>query len=111
MRTSKRPSGCSRTWRSKHRAAAAGRRTGSIVVSIDGRICPPGEQVVSVFDRGFLYGDSVFETLRTYGGVPFELDRHLARLERSAALVFIDLSVSQAILRQEISTALSAAAN
>lgn len=83
----------------------------SIVVSIDGRLCPPGEQVVSVFDRGFLYGDSVFETLRTYDGVPFELEEHLARLERSAALVFIELSVSRAVLRGEIATALSASGN
>jgi branched-chain amino acid aminotransferase len=83
----------------------------SIAVSIDGRLCPPGEQVVSVFDRGFLYGDSVFETLRTYDGVPFELDEHLARLERSAALVFIELPVSREILREEIGTALKAADN
>jgi branched-chain amino acid aminotransferase len=83
----------------------------SIVVSVDGRLCPPGEQVVSVFDRGFLYGDSVFETLRTYNGVPFELDAHLARLERSAALVFIDVPVTREVLGGEIATALRTAAN
>ena len=43
----------------------------SELVSIDGRIVSAAEASVSVFDRGFLYGDSVFETLRTYGGVPF----------------------------------------
>jgi branched-chain amino acid aminotransferase len=83
----------------------------SVVVSIDGRLCPPGAQVVSVFDRGFLYGDSVFETLRTYDGVLFELDEHLARLERSAALVFIELAVGRGVLRGEIATALSTARN
>jgi branched-chain amino acid aminotransferase len=73
---------------------------------IDGRIVPPEQALVSVFDRGFLYGDSVFESLRTYGGVPFALDEHLARLERSAARVFIALPVSLAVLRGEILAAL-----
>ncbi len=76
-------------------------------VMIDGRIVPPEQALVSVFDRGFLYGDSVFESLRTYGGVPFALDEHLARLERSAARVFIALPVSVATLRAEILSALS----
>jgi branched-chain amino acid aminotransferase len=53
-------------------------------VNLDGRIVPPAEAVVSVFDRGFLYGDSVYEVIRTYGGAPFELDAHLRRLAGSA---------------------------
>lgn len=48
-----------------------------------------GSPVVSVFDRGLLYGDSVFETLRTYGGRIFELEAHLERLKSSAELVGI----------------------
>ena len=76
-------------------------------VMIDGRLVPPEQAVVSVFDRGFLYGDSVFESLRTYGGVPFALDEHLARLERSAARVLIALPVSVASLREEISLAVA----
>ncbi len=57
------------------------------LVMIDGRILDPEDAKVSVFDRGFLYGDAVFETIRTYGGVPFALDRHLERLsERGARL-------------------------
>ncbi|HEY5373453.1 MAG TPA: aminotransferase class IV [Polyangiaceae bacterium] len=76
-------------------------------VMIDGRLVPPEQAVVSVFDRGFLYGDSVFESLRTYGGVPFALDEHLARLERSAARVLIALPVSVASLREEILAAVA----
>ena len=76
-------------------------------VMIDGRLVPPEQAVVSVFDRGFLYGDSVFESFRTYGGVPFALDEHLARLERSAARVLIALPVSVASLREEILSALA----
>ena len=83
----------------------------SIVVMIDGRIRPPGEQSASVFDRGFLYGDSVFETIRTYGGAPFELDEHLRRLEHSARLVFIPLPVPISGLAAEVLEAVGAAAN
>jgi branched-chain amino acid aminotransferase len=47
------------------------------------------EALVSVFDRGFMYGDGVFETLRVYGGRAFQLHDHLGRLETSAGLVRI----------------------
>ena len=40
-------------------------------VAIDGEVVDSDEARVSVFDRGFLYGDSVFEVYRTYAGVPF----------------------------------------
>lgn len=78
---------------------------------IDGQLRPPGALHVSVFDRGFLYGDSVFETLRTYRGVPFELREHLARLARSAALVFIDLPVPVEQLEAEVLAAIEAGQN
>ena len=60
------------------------------VVSIDGLILSPDEATVSVFDRGFVYGDSVFEVLRSYGGELTTLDEHVARLTRSAELVAMD---------------------
>lgn len=82
-----------------------------IVVMIDGQLRPPGAQHISVFDRGFLYGDSVFETLRTYGGVPFELREHMDRLARSASLVFIELPVPLAALEAEVLAAIDAAGN
>ncbi len=78
---------------------------------IDGRPMAPEVAKVSVFDRGFLYGDSVFEALRTYGGRPFALDRHLARLARSAERVFIDLPVSLAQLGREVDSAIVGAGN
>ena len=59
----------------------------SIRVHVGGRVCPPEEAKVSVFDRGFLYGDSVYETVATSGGRLFALPEHLARLERSAARI------------------------
>jgi branched-chain amino acid aminotransferase len=80
-------------------------------VMIDGSRVPLEQATVSVFDRGFLYGDSVFETIRTYGGRPFELDRHLSRLARSSGAVFIDLPVSTEVLAREIGECIQAAGN
>jgi branched-chain amino acid aminotransferase len=60
---------------------------------------------VSVFDRGFLYGDSVFETIRTYGGKPFALREHVERLAWSAGRVFIDVPVSLDVLCEEVERA------
>jgi branched-chain amino acid aminotransferase len=82
-----------------------------IAVMIDGELRAPGAQLVSVFDRGFLYGDSVFETLRTYGGQPFGLTEHVERLARSAALVFIELPVPRTTLEAEVRAAVAAGQN
>lgn len=78
---------------------------------IDGILSPLAEATVSVQDRGFLYGDSVFETLRTYGGEPFALGEHLDRLEDSARLVFIEMPISRQGLEREILDAIVAAGN
>ncbi|MEY2935160.1 MAG: hypothetical protein RL033_5909 [Pseudomonadota bacterium] len=83
----------------------------AILVVLDGQSCPPAEPSVSVFDRGFLYGDSVFETLRTYDGKPFELEEHIRRLERSAGLVFIPLPISSAELAREVLAAIASTGN
>jgi branched-chain amino acid aminotransferase len=57
---------------------------------------------VSVYDRGFLYGDSVFEVIRTYGSKCFGLEEHVARLHRSAAKIAMDLPWSESALVEEI---------
>lgn len=80
-------------------------------VSIDGLIVAPEDAKVSVYDRGFLYGDGVFETLRTYRGALFALDEHLDRLEASARAVGIPLPTSRAALERETVEALQAAGN
>jgi branched-chain amino acid aminotransferase len=58
-------------------------------VHLNGRIVPVAQAHVSVFDRGLLYSDGVFETLRTYRGVPFALREHLDRLATSAEFLGI----------------------
>ena len=47
-------------------------------VCINGKFLLQNNAVVSAFDNGFLYGDGVYETMRTYQGVIFELDIHLS---------------------------------
>lgn len=79
------------------------------LVLIDGVAVEPAAAQVSVFDRGFLYGDSVFETLRTYGGRPFALAAHLQRLERSATLVAMKVPLSLEELAREVERGLSLA--
>ena len=83
----------------------------SRVASIDGVLHAPEEARVSVYDRGFLYGDSVFETIRTYGGEPFALGEHLARLARSAAKIGFTLPIAAADLALEVRRAVRAARN
>ena len=78
-------------------------------VSIDGHVVDSGEARVSVFDRGFLYGDSVFEVFRTYGGVPFGQREHLERLQRSADRLMISMPVSVETLSSEVAATLEAA--
>jgi branched-chain amino acid aminotransferase len=77
-------------------------------VMIDGQLVAPEAALVSVFDRGFLYGDSVFESMRTYGGRLCAFELHLARLERSAARVLIPLPVPLSQIRGEVLEALHA---
>lgn len=58
-----------------------------IAVNINGRLTDAANAAVSPLDRGFLFGEGVYETLRTYNRHPFLLNRHLARLRASADLI------------------------
>lgn len=64
---------------------------GKGLVYVNGRCRPPERARVSALDRGFLFGDGIFETMRAYGGVIFLLERHLERLRQSAALTGLPL--------------------
>ena len=83
----------------------------SIKVNIDGQIFERDEARVSVFDRGFLYGDSVFEVMRTYHGIPCRESDHLERLQGSCDRVLIQNPWSQTRIREEVSRTLAAAEN
>jgi len=62
---------------------------------VNGAYCPAQSGTILANDRGFLYGDGLFETLRVYRGKPFRLSEHLERLNRSARALKITLPVSQ----------------
>ena len=53
------------------------------MVFLNGKFMPVEEARVPVLDRGFIFGDGVYELVPVYSRVPFRLDEHLARLERS----------------------------
>ncbi|HEY8379800.1 MAG TPA: aminotransferase class IV, partial [Nannocystis sp.] len=70
-----------------------------IYLSTAGRPLDPDDARVPVLDRGFLFGDGVFETLRTAGGRPVLWRPHLDRLRRSAAGIGLPIPWSDAELR------------
>jgi branched-subunit amino acid aminotransferase/4-amino-4-deoxychorismate lyase len=72
-----------------------------VIVFLDGQFVPEKEARVSIFDRGFLYGDGLFETLRIYGGKPFRWEDHLERLSRGAEFLKIAVSFSSDALREK----------
>jgi branched-chain amino acid aminotransferase len=76
------------------------------VVIIDGEVQEPGESRVSVFDHGFLFGDSVYEVVRTRDGEPFMLTAHVERLRRSAAEIYMDLPYTDEDLEEEVGRAI-----
>jgi branched-chain amino acid aminotransferase len=71
-----------------------------IVCNVEGKLVPPEQAMVPVLDRGFLYGDSVYEVLRTYAGRPFELVRHLERMEKTAHRIDLSLPPREVIVRE-----------
>jgi branched-chain amino acid aminotransferase len=55
------------------------------IINVNGRITTAQDAVVPAMDHGFLYGEGIYEVVRTYGHKPFLFDRHMERLRRSAA--------------------------
>jgi len=74
--------------------------------SVDGVITGPEAATISILDDGLLRGDGAFEVIKLYGGHPFRLDAHLARLGRSAAAIHLDYDA--AALAAEIAALLAA---
>lgn len=72
------------------------------IACVDGVFSALEDARVSVLDRGFLYGDAVFEALRTFGRRPDALDLHLARLQRSCDIVGIQLGVPLDVIAGEV---------
>ena len=71
-------------------------------ISFNGKVIPGTERCISSGNRGFLYGDGIFETLRTYNGEPFKLTEHLERMHCSAEKLKISFKYSNAEISESI---------
>ena len=78
-------------------------------VYVNGTIAPADQAVVPVYDHGFVYGEGVYETLRTYNKVPFLYDRHMRRLRQSADRLMLPVPFDDATLLKWIHQTIDAA--
>jgi len=65
-----------------------------MIIFLNGKFVPEKKALVSVLDRGFLYGDGLFESVRIVNAQPFRWEQHLQRFERGAAFLGIRLPIS-----------------
>lgn len=79
------------------------------IAFVNGRFVPWNQATVSIDDRGFQFGDGVYEVIRTYRGTSFELTAHLARLDRSATALSLPQPYSRTQWTQWIQQGLSQA--
>lgn len=80
----------------------------SLKIWINGKLYDKENAKVSVYDHGLLYGDGVFEGIRSYGGKVFRLRRHLDRLWDSAKAIWLTIPVSKEDMAQAIEATLQA---
>jgi branched-chain amino acid aminotransferase len=78
------------------------------VVYVNGRITNAADAVVSVFDHGFVYGEGVYETLRTYRRLPFLFAAHMERLRRSAAMIALPVPMTDSALGEAVQSTIDA---
>ena len=78
-------------------------------VNVNGRISGERDAAISVFDHGFLYGEGVYETMRTYNGRPFLYDRHMRRLRHSAAMIVLEVPFTDDDLADRIGQTMTVA--
>jgi len=74
----------------------------NILINVNGQFFSADQAKVSVFDRSYMYGDSLYEVARTYGGRFFELESHLVRLAKSAELCHMVLGQKLSTYQEEI---------
>jgi len=71
-------------------------------IYLNGRLVPKSKASVSVFDHGFLYGDGVFEGIRSYNGVVFKLKEHIDRLYESAHTLMLNIPLSKKKMEEAV---------
>lgn len=75
-------------------------------IFINNKFYPEKDAKISVFDHGLLYGDGVFETLRTYNGRVFKIDEHIERLFHSAKQINLEIPYKKSELKNAINSAI-----
>ena len=70
----------------------------SLQIFIGGKLYPKEEAKISVYDHGFLYGDGVFEGIRSYSGKAFRLAEHIDRLYGSARAILLEIPMTKAAM-------------
>lgn len=73
-----------------------------MLIYIDGEFLPKAEAKVSVFDHGLLYGDGVFEGIRSYNGNVFKLDEHLERIYDSAKSIMLQIPIPVETMKETV---------
>jgi branched-chain amino acid aminotransferase len=81
----------------------------SAMVNINGRTIDREHAVVSVFDHGFLYGEGVYEVVRTYDGLPFLFDRHMRRMRASASRINLAVPIPDSEMQDRLLETMRAA--
>lgn len=79
-----------------------------MLIFINGSIVSEGDAKVSVLDRGFMYGDGIFETLRAYSGAIFRCDSHIDRLFGSAEAIYLKIPFTRDYLEEALYKCLKA---
>ncbi len=74
----------------------------NLIVYVNGKFVPGPQATVSVFDRGLIYGDAVFEGIREYSGKVFKLDEHVDRPYESAQIISLRIPLSKEELKEVI---------
>jgi branched-chain amino acid aminotransferase len=75
-------------------------------IYISGKLHSKEDAKISVYDHGLLYGDGVFEGMRSYGGKVFRLEEHLARLWSSARAILLEIPISREEMAQAVNETL-----
>ena len=78
-------------------------------VNVNGRVSDQEHAVISIFDHGFLYGEGVYETLRTYNGQSFLFVRHMRRLRQSAGMLSLPIPLTDAQIDARFTETMKAA--
>src|SRR5688572_18380627 len=79
----------------------------SLKIYISGKLFDKDNAKISVYDHGLLYGDGVFEGMRSYGGKVFRLEQHLERLWNSAKAISLEIPMSRPALAKAVNDTLA----